>query len=193
MTHKIKITENYILIMNESKINDWDWIQRNDEQPILVTPYFFWDFKDRYRKIIAHLPLNDSLVLNGVDLLPPVNCDEPGLEVRKWLKNKNHLYYQYWDSNSFKEGYNICKEKYKFTEDDIRRAIMFGHRQHYMLGHVNIQEENEFIESLTKSNTPVGFDCEMEEELGENGITYGYEKKTKNPDGKIVWVGKWVY
>ncbi|MCF8339677.1 MAG: hypothetical protein K9I82_01750 [Chitinophagaceae bacterium] len=37
--------------MDDSKIEDNDWMQRNDEHPVQAVPNFWWDFKDRYRKV----------------------------------------------------------------------------------------------------------------------------------------------
>lgn len=47
----IKINTDHYIIVNDSKIEDNDWMQRNDEHPVQAVPNFWWDFKDRYRKV----------------------------------------------------------------------------------------------------------------------------------------------
>lgn len=47
----IKINTDYYIIVDDSKIEDNDWMQRNDEYPVQAVPNFWWDFKDRYRKV----------------------------------------------------------------------------------------------------------------------------------------------
>ena len=46
-----KINTDYYIIVDDSKIEDNDWMQRNDEHPVQAVPNFWWDFKDRYRKV----------------------------------------------------------------------------------------------------------------------------------------------
>jgi hypothetical protein len=80
ITHLIMITKNYLFISDESpliKKGDWyyDW-ESKDEEPIFKckkTVKNDMDYYETFRerdKIIAHLPLNDAPILNGVDLLP---------------------------------------------------------------------------------------------------------------------------
>ena len=47
----IKINTDHYIIVDDSKIEDNDWMQRNDEHPVQAVPNFWWDFKDRYRKV----------------------------------------------------------------------------------------------------------------------------------------------
>ena len=46
----IKINTDYYIIVDDSKIEDNDWMQRNDEYPQAVAD-FRWDFKGEYRKV----------------------------------------------------------------------------------------------------------------------------------------------
>jgi len=60
----IKINTNHYIIVDDSKIEDNDWMQRNDEHPVQAVPNFWWDFKDRYRKVThSTKPLEDITVL----------------------------------------------------------------------------------------------------------------------------------
>jgi hypothetical protein len=69
---------------------------------------------------IAHLPLNGSPILQGVDLLPPIEDYVEDLakgEVGWYDKNDDY------EIKAFINGYNKAREKYKYTEEDIRKAI----------------------------------------------------------------------
>lgn len=46
----IKINTNHYIIVDDSKIEQNDWMQRNDEYPQAVAD-FRWDFKGEYRKV----------------------------------------------------------------------------------------------------------------------------------------------
>jgi hypothetical protein len=74
MTYKIIQTENYLLIVDEdvTKAKEGYWIIRNGIEPTFCGENFFFDFKEPYKKIIAHLPFNNSPILDGVDLLPNI-------------------------------------------------------------------------------------------------------------------------
>ena len=73
MKHKIIKTDNYLLVVDDSDIKVYDCITDN---------YKVWKWNDDSsllgrKKVICHLPLNNSPILEGVDLLPPLvhsNC-----------------------------------------------------------------------------------------------------------------------
>jgi hypothetical protein len=79
MKHNIIKTENYLLVVDDSQITVDDWAYN----PFGDCPISVGDIEDdmlyinsEYSKIIAHLPLNNSPILEGVDLLPPLEDDE---------------------------------------------------------------------------------------------------------------------
>jgi hypothetical protein len=78
MKHNIIKTENYLLVVDESEIKEGDWcladIPAGDFYGIVKYNGAF--AKHYYKKIIAHLPINNSPILEGVDLLPPLEDDE---------------------------------------------------------------------------------------------------------------------
>ena len=47
----------YLYFTSDEEIKEGDWMWRKDEDPVLVTPHFHWDFGVHYRKIIARSPL----------------------------------------------------------------------------------------------------------------------------------------
>jgi hypothetical protein len=203
MTHEIIHTADYLLVVDDSEIKDGDWMHRNDEQPTFVTPNFWWDFKDRYRKIIAHLPLNNSPILEGVDLLPPLEIDEDFNPIGEYTKE--YLSSLMFDGKSFvshvllatKVGYNKAREKYKFTEKDMRKAIEMAREKHDYL-HGYSWNKEQIIQSLSQPKMPIGFECDMGHKF-PSGREYVQPnpdylpKTTTNNLGQTQWVGKYIY
>ena len=67
MKQEIIYTENYALIVSDkqAKENDWGYIPFEGGQVKLIGKFF----ADDWRKIIAHRPLKDAPILEGVDLI----------------------------------------------------------------------------------------------------------------------------
>ena len=166
MTHNIIKTENYLLVVDDSEIKEGDWIYESDSNSVNIAGKGYHNFTQSDAKIIAHLPLNNSPVLEGVPLLPPLEDDE---------------------------AINKAKEKYKYTEEDIMKAVVFGYRQNGRNGHIDHEEERDFIQSLQQPKMPVAFECEeiycgyMEDEALMK------PKTTTNPQGQTVLAGKYIY
>jgi hypothetical protein len=95
-------------------------------------------------------------------------------------------------------GYNKAKEKYKYTEADLKKAIDMA----WILAQ---EEESIFsakekiIQSLQQPKYPVAFECEMVLHLNETWSTElggGILSKPKtitNPQGLTQLVGKYIY
>jgi hypothetical protein len=78
MKHEIIKTENCLLVVDDSEIKEGDYrlnIQRNTIHFVDEEPSYFNKRNDVFKKIIAHLPLNNSPILEGVPLLPPLEDD----------------------------------------------------------------------------------------------------------------------
>jgi hypothetical protein len=174
MKHELIQTENYLLIVDDSK------------------------------KTIAHLPLKNSPVLEGVDLLPPIEDDGcKDLFYSKQVMNpyskESQSYTAY--EKGFIDGYNKAKEKYKFTEEDLRKAIDMARMNYDEEGFtINAFTEYEIIKSLQQPKMPVGFECEMDIKCWcmkpENGGCAECNQKPKtttNSQGQTVWVGKYIF
>jgi hypothetical protein len=233
MTHKIIQTENYLLVVGESDIDigqyvycDLGYIEK------VMDIINMWVYHTNtlgknpikhYKKIISHLPISNSPLLEGVDLLPPleddvyeyemaqeyaINSDSPSREARR---------------KGFIDGYNKAKEKYKYTEEDLKRAIEMART--LVDGKYEIEVENilgssddtygikqkytedKIIQSLQQPKIPVGFECEENIFFATNAfssdITITSEglqdtalispKTITNSEGKPQWVGKYVY
>jgi hypothetical protein len=93
-----------LYITNSEEIKEGDWIIRDNEQPTLVTPNFFWDFGVKYYKI--SLTTDQDLIKDGVQAI-----DDEFLE---WFVN-----------NPSCEEVEIFKERYHGVEfiDDYPKGF----------------------------------------------------------------------
>lgn len=175
MTHKLIKTDNYLLVFDDSKAR---------------VEYYLYGIDD----IISHLPLNGSPVLEGVDLLPPIEDD---VEQMADL----HVLELDWDTDdyekncgrmSFKAGYNKASEKYKYTEEDVKKAITMARELEDWWNFVWEHDYDTIIQCL--SQYPTEFVCESQDKyvLVNGGETRIFERKTTtNAQGKRMWVGKY--
>jgi hypothetical protein len=191
-------TDNYLLIVDDSNIKDGDWMHRNDEQPTFVTSNFWWDFGDRYRKITAHLPLNNAPILEGVPLLPPLEQNDDVEKIAKenyddsaWSEEQ-----QLVRKLAFINGYNKAKERYRYTEDDVIKAIKMT------------RGSDTFIETILQQikqlKLPIGFEPEieyqdmMEKWYSEPTILSKLNRPQRiktiiNEQGQIQLIGDYIY
>lgn len=69
-------TNNYLLVIDDSeiKVNDWYYLPRTNSAYRCQADPTELEMEKRFgvAKVIAHLPLNDSPILEGVPLLPPL-------------------------------------------------------------------------------------------------------------------------
>jgi hypothetical protein len=214
MKHNIIKTENYLLVVDDSKIKQNDWcIYRTGE----VIHYLVKLNTDNLKKITAHLPLNNSPVLEGLPLLPPLKDEveevwEQGLgaELQKLPYTKHLDDGQYNDGQlagfefGATWGYNAAKKRYKYTEGDLRKAIdMARNGNRKVIDTKGVEyllrlQEDKIIQSLQQPKTPVAFECEMKQKSVNGSIPVNQEweyepKKTTNPQGQTVLVGKYIY
>ena len=212
MEHKIINIGDYLLIVDESEIKEGDWVT-NKLHVWKVDSYY--GFQPNTKKIISHLPLNNSPILEGVDLLP----DLPSLEdeVEKLAYKYDPLFYadefiragfKAGCIDGFKAGYNKAKEKYKYTEEDLRKVInktihACNKAQKESYGELVI-DEDEIIQSLQQPKIPVGFRRKEGGFVISGGLRTGDESQppglqththyeTLTMDGKVLWVGDYVY
>ena len=195
MTHKIIQTEKYLLVVDDSEIKEGDWFhldmsdndrpdeihqmginKRSKTGGINFSEPNGWTSCSK--KIIAHLPLNNSPTLEGIDLLPPIKDDVERLAEEY---SKNHSIYETAQDDvfhGFVQGYNHATAKYKYTEEDLRNAIHFG-----KFGEYNSQETTiGFIQYLQQPKMPVGFNLEAKDTYLKNGVLV-----------KTEWVGKYIF
>lgn len=198
MKKEIVYTDKYALILSDDGIKEGDWIKLDGKCLKAVDTSYLPTTK----KIIAHLPLSDAPILEGVPLLPPL----PQGDDIKELAEENYPIGDCWNSEqslirklAFKNGYNKAKEKYKFTEEDminfaIWKSITVFNTPYTPLGEFRLWE------SLQQPSRPTHFECEIDNILSFNwddGIdaivndNFGNPKTTTNSQGQIELVGKY--
>lgn len=226
----IHIPDKYLLIVDENyKLGAMvEWAFNKATGNVMKTTAPSWMFPSKEeskwhshnKKIIAHLPLNDSPVLKGVPTLPELPADD---EFAKALKrfpinmvsapNSKSDYFPY-DTNENDRGvwiedYRAATKKY--SEEDMRKAIEMarvltdrerGKQIEFdiesIMGMTEIETSvmdvkftpDQIIQSLLPSPIPVGFEPEMID--GYNVEFVWFEKL----EPKIInnqWQGKWVY
>jgi len=157
MTHKLIKTDNYLLMVDDNKdIEENMWTVKDGK--VREVSYLG---QDNGYAIIAHLPLNGSPILEGVDLLPPYSQhQEDGLEE---LAEINYPIGDWTEEQclvrrlAFKTGYNKAREKYKYTEEDVWKAIVISKSPNEYGDYLTI---NDIIQSLHQY--PTDFECETE-------------------------------
>ena len=170
MTHPIIKTENYLLVVDGSNYYDEYYLNKVDMRIYkrdgggnIPTEGGVW-----HKKITYHLPLNNAPVLEGVELLPPLE-DEAELAYQKELltdnQDKNWLGYGKGINGVSKERwkiiYNKAKEVYKFTEEDMRDAYNLGLDTHSKQNPNKVYDD--LIQSLSQPKLPTGFDTETKQ------------------------------
>ena len=140
------------------------------------------------KKIIAHLPLNNAPTLEGVPLLPPLEDDE---SICPYPEEKQNAV-------DWHNGYNKAKEKYKYTEEDLRFAIKSAFMQGVERVPYLHQLEDNIIKAIRQPKYPVAFECEIETyykpKINVNDLPYiDKPKTTTNSQGQTVWVGKYIF
>jgi hypothetical protein len=202
MKHDIIKTDNYLLIVSDDEINQGDYYIDFRSDGLKIEHF---KTKDDWvlvgicgsKKIIAHLPLNGAPVLEGVDLLPPIEDDDTALNTVIQILGSSKT----TTVGDFLEKHG---KKYKYTEEDLRKAIDMARMNYDEEGFtINAFTEYEIIQSLQQTKMPVGFECDMEmcenndvvfEDGSFNKSPYRLEKKKiKNLEGQTVWVGKYIF
>lgn len=74
MKHKLIKTYSYLLVVSDEEIKEEFCLRYVDGTPFIMK--FDKGIEHKQYKIIAHLPLNESPILQGVDLLPPLEQED---------------------------------------------------------------------------------------------------------------------
>ncbi len=184
MTHKIIKVDNYLLVVDDSEIKVGDYfysIREIVEQAVIDYPK-----NEHHGVILAHLPLNESSILNGVPLLPPIEDDVEMLanEYIKGYEQHPPLYIKM----GFIKGYKKAREKYKYTEEDMKLMFEYGYRKNDL----KKWEAEDCL--LFFHQYPTEFESEMVGviEHKDGLVTNQYEiPKTITTAQGIQWVGKY--
>jgi hypothetical protein len=201
MPHNLIHTKDYLLVVDDSEIKEGDWcflgetslfnakIGRVNKNVISDNGKNGLNFK----KIIAHLPLNDFPILEGVDLLPPLEDEVEELAEREYSEQSqscdddpNEFFnYTGYLKAGFINGYNKAKEKYKYTNEDmltIRNNLVTLLPTGDVTAWDMIQAISKYtkwfdnyVESLSQPELPTAFECEIQYFYMSSEYYYGTE------------------
>ena len=197
MNKELIKTDNYLLVVDDSEIKVGD---------VITDKYNVWTWKDDSsllgrKKVIAHLPLNNSPIIEGVPLLPPLEQEDDA--ICPYPESKQNAV-------DWHNGYNKAKEKYKYTEEDLKLAMNYGYVQGDtgFQGVANLDDLLDLIHrKIKKSSRPTHFECEVmcgrcrsidDECWSAKECSRGYDypdimRTTTNSQGQQVVCGKYIY
>ena len=221
MKHEIIYTEHYALIVSDEKIIERDWffngediLQVSEITDIIIDTEGQWSEIKTSKKIIAHRPLTDAPILEGVPLLPKFTQEN---DVEKLTEK---IYptkgWNDWDETiheislkqiAFKVGYNKAKETYKYTEEDLRNMLELTicatvSNIDSPIFDLSIQKNrvkyiDEILQSLQQPKRPKYFECEIEyihDETVPYPKTLGTKPKTTtNSQGQTELIGEYIF
>ena len=149
MKYEIIRTNNYLLVVDGSEVTPLNWCL--DTTTNLVFQYYTKrEVKTTDKKIIAHLPLNGSSILEGVDLLPPLEDEVEKSAHIRFIGSDDDVNYNL--RFGFTEGYNKAKENlHKILSDFYFYATDGEVCNHEII--------NKFIQSISQPKMPIGFEC----------------------------------
>jgi len=219
MKHEIIYTDEYALIVSDEKIKEGDCVvDKHDVVYKQETDKIFPKFNGA-KKIIAHRPLRDSVILEGVPLLPEFSQGEDEIAKEEAEKLHDKGKHEDWDiynelvredAEMIKTGYKKAKETYKYTKEDLKNAFYNGwlyRGEEYQYP----KALNEFIQSLQQLKRPKYFQYKMdwENSKGQKGSSFVdvalYEenieqddawlipKTITNSQGQTELVGEYIY
>ena len=206
MKHEIFYTKDYALIVSDEKIEKYDYVFN----PIYKTLYQWIENADIHfdridaKKVIAHRPLTDAPILEGVPLLPEFSQEDSNKELyfQKQVMNPYTTGGQSYTAyeKGFIDGYNKAKETYKYTEEDLRRLV---NSVTEFLSHHEPDEFNDWFEAkiqiLQQPKRPKYFECEIvtvepyKDKMGNIRSEKTFPKTTTNSQGQTELVGEYIY
>ena len=207
MKNEIIYTDDYALIVSDEHIKDVrphkGKYHLEDGLTINKFPDYLTDL-GACKLIIAHRPLTDAPILEGVPLLPEFSQEDDVVELA--LRT-----YPFGNSerNALITGYNKAKETYKYTEDDLIAVWNVAFEEGVSLDD-EINDPVSFkdvIQSLQQPKRPEYFECKMEPKYKHIGavkgiygsgfrkqnLMYGLPKITTNLQGQTELVGSYTY
>jgi hypothetical protein len=190
MKHEIIYTDDYALIVSDEKIEKYDYVFN----PIYKTLYQWIENADIHfdridaKKVIAHRPLTDAPILEGVPLLPEFEDDDfLNTEIQVVGDNKT------MSVSNFLKKYG--KETYKYTEDDLVKAIELAQTPS---DYDSFPLIDEVMQSLQQVKRPKYFECEIvtvepyKDKMGNIRSEKTFPKTITNSQGKVELVGEYI-
>jgi hypothetical protein len=200
MAHKLIKTTDYILVVDDSltigkgyAVNrDYEIMKYNTDEHLAYDSY-------AVKKIIAHLPLNGSPILEGVDLLPPYSRhQEDGLDdaVIRFKESYSKLGVTDFELSAFSVGYLQAREKYRLTLSKL--IDLYVNETGYGMDMWS-KEEDETMSTIAKIIQPLHqypTEFETEDVLTPSQIFYPNDVPYSSPKTIITaqgvqWVGKY--
>jgi hypothetical protein len=213
MKHEIIYTDGYALIVSDEHIKEGDCYLSSSG--IWFYNHLNPNHIKESKKIIAHRPLTDAPILEGVPILPEFSQEEDVNELaeKEYYEQTKSLEDSLVDPifdtsrflvTGFKDGYNKAKETYKYTEDDLIRAIELSKVQDLKVTGFGVATDfkntKEYIvQSLQQVKRPKYFEtvCDCQE-CGANktnlSLDMGCENKIAtitNSQGQVELVGEY--
>ena len=205
MKKEIIYTEHYALIVSKLTSPAKEGQVFLSKENIIHT-VVGWNFADRL--IIAHRPLTDAPILEGVPILPEFSQEDDVEDLAlAYASSKGYVNPEgYSDKqvgllHGFIDGYNKAKETYKYTEDDL---ISF-HKWAFQKVRIEESDKNtkELLDewqSIKQPERPKYFECEMEKvwvrNTDRNAPTLDdfdtIVKTFTNSQGQVELVGEYV-
>jgi hypothetical protein len=199
MKHEIIYTEYYAVIARKltspGKEGQVFLTQEN-----IVHSVVGYNYGDRL--VIAHRPLADAPILEGVPLLPEfAQEDDVEKKSRDFVKEIGGSQEQ---RLAFIDGYLEAKETYKYTVNDMIACWKYASvDKHQIIGGQIGDHYLSFIQSLQQPKRPKYFECEtiyrvksgtiQEHKDGLAGFEY-YEPNSKlNSQGQTELVGEYIF
>jgi hypothetical protein len=170
MKHEIIYTDDYALIVSDEQIKD---VRPHKGKFHLEKGYIINQFPTyltdltECKLIIAHRPLTDAPILEGVPFLPEFSQDNDVEDLAKdvfpylgpeRVKSEQNRHTDILRCG-FKAGYNKAKETYKFAEDDLRKVIEASRDIRYVT-----YSEEEIIQSIQQPKLPQYFECKEQKD-----------------------------
>jgi hypothetical protein len=165
MVYKIVKTDDYLLVLGKNYKSDS--FPYTVAEKLTTGDYQLWQVDNpndvdepNQFEILAHLPLNGSPVLKYVALLPPYSRhQEDGLD-KKSVDFVREIGGTEQQRLAFKDGYLEAREKFRYTEEDVRKAIEMARPQGFRRseGYLVKHTDEEIIQSL--SQYPTEFETE---------------------------------
>jgi hypothetical protein len=222
MKHEIIFTEHYALIVSDEKVEEGSFIYETNVGEVSMVDKWYCEILEKgakvepFVKVIAHRPLTDAPILEGVPLLPEFSKKDDVKKIAEkqfYLEMESPLFEELGVTKkvqkailigmlqgTFTRGYNKAKETYKYTEEDLRKVIEASRDIRYVT-----YSEDELIQSL-QIKRPKYFECETEVKCtgnNNNGCfleSPGYDcscvwacPTTSNLQGQTELVGEYIY
>jgi len=234
MEYKVIKTDNYLFAIDDKDFNAGSkvlhkesiYTVKEDTGSYLKVEEFshIGIRKDLCKKILSHRPLNGAPYLDGVDVLPSLPQEDDvdsicikdlqdffGTDIHLTPKGEEYI-------SIFKTVYNKCREKYKFTEEDVfgfltyynsinfnkpeyryKHPTMDGSEREYNRS-IDRKIFEEYIQSLHQPKLPIAFECEKYLCFPSHCFRdceivckYPRPRTITNSEGRTEWVGKYIY